>query len=212
MQRMIINLLTFYWDHKDLFDDYELPSQVTKQDYIDRLLLECGELELYITNPNILKYMIGSWSRGKLPEWEKIADIRDLEYNPIWNVDGTTTHEEKTTGSQDTAADRTRSENWTESEENTTTNFISADNSESWSNDTKTEFETDKSGNAGETITDSESVEHETVNTWTDTRSGNIGVTTTQKMMTEEKEFWENYDLYGYLIKEFKQEFCLQVF
>lgn len=253
MQRMIINLLTYYWDRPTLFDGWKLPKQVTdKQGLIDRLLFECGELEIYPTNPDLLEYMIGKWSTGKLPSWQKIADILDLEYNPIWNVDGVTTHTERTAGSQDTGADRnvtssgtiknngqedTREqigEEWSETESETTetVNSLSADNSSGWSNDTKTDFESTKNkdgekdtdrtenkthddtttDNRTEHTTDSENVTHETTNVWEDRREGNIGVTTTQHMMTEELEFWKGYDLYGYLVDEFRKEFCLLIY
>ena len=173
MQRMIINLLTYYWDRKTLFDNWVVPTQIVKQDLIDRLLVECGELELYITNPELLEYVIGTWSRGKLPIWQKIADILELEYNPIWNVDGKVVHTETTTGTQETEGNRnlnrgserdrnengTRkentqnsgtenySENYSENEQNETINTLSADNSSAWSNDTKTNYTGNKTGN-----------------------------------------------------------------
>lgn len=231
-----------------LFDNLVLPKHVVKNDFLERLMVEAGELEVYITRPEILKIAIGSWSRGKLPAWERIADIYDFEYNPIWNVDGEVVHsgshssESEDGRSSDRTYNRNRQETLdhsgssdseterseTKSEE--TISQLAADNAEGWSNDTKTTAETETEStentnatdrftdNTRETIgdtdttTDSGRSSSSGSDAWTEKRTGNIGVTMTQQMMTAEKNFWEKYDLYGYLINEFESEFCLMVY
>ena len=248
MQRMTITLMNMYQAENGLFDDLVLPKHVVKNDYLQRLMVEAGELEVYITRPEILKMAIGSWSRGKLPAWERIADIYDLEYNPIWNVDGEVVHsgthstesedDRNTERGIDREYNRSRNEtlNHEGSEDSsttrneTTTSQLAADNVESWSNDTKTVSDITESASKNdeaedvtrETIGDTDVTSDVTTDTgssrssgsdtWTERRTGNIGVTTTQKMMTEEYDFWNKYDLYGYLIIQFKREFCLLVY
>lgn len=196
MQRITATLINMYQWEPTLFDELQLPAAVNKDDYITRLLIDSGEQEVVITHPVIMKKAIGAWSRGKLPAWNKILNIESLEYNPIWNVDGETVHTGSRTGNV--------GENKSGETSETTTGQLSADNSSEWSNDTKstTEGSYEDNRQLNETGTDN----------WTEKRTGNIGVTTTQKMMNEEKDFWESWDPIGYLIREFTKEFCLLVF
>lgn len=41
---------------------------------------------------------------------------------------------------------------------------------------------------------------------------GNIGVTTSQQMLTSEIELWGGFNLYDYIIREFKKEFCILIY
>lgn len=204
MQRLIITLMNMYDADPTLLDQLALPSEIDRDDFIGRLMIDIGEQEVCITNPRIMKMGIGVWSRGRLPIWEKLIHVQDLEYNPIWNVDGTVTH----TGSRsdERQYDRDRTEDTSTDE--TTTGYISADNSELWSNDTKTE--TGREESVSEKIGDTESSSGN--DQWSERRTGNIGVTTTQKMLNEEVEFWSAYDIIRYIINDFAKEFCLLVY
>lgn len=212
MQRITVTLINMYQWEPTLFDGLQLPSAVNKEDFITRLLIDSGEQEVTITHPEVMKRAIGAWSRGKLPAWNKILNIESLEYNPIWNVDGETTHKGSRSDSRDYTRDRGETEEKTGETSETTTAQLSADNSENWSNDNKTETSGtyEENRNLSEKITDGETGKGS--DSWTEKRSGNIGVTTTQKMMNEEKAFWEDWDPVGYLIREFTREFCLLVF
>ena len=272
MQRITINLMNMYDADPTLLDQLVLPTQLDRDDFIGRLMIDIGESEVCITNPGIMKIAVGVWSRGKLPVWQKLANVLDFEYNPIWNVDGETAHSGSTTGNrsygrnrtdeetetytrernteeqgtQSTTATGSKSESetrtGTSTDSETTTGQISADNVETWSNDTKTvtektgstsnsgtveteaedESQTETSSTAEEQITDNRTRnEEENIadteqsrgsDSWTEKRTGNIGVTTTQKMMTEEVEFWQKYDIIGYIINQFAAEFCLLVY
>lgn len=208
MQRMTVTLMNMYDTDTTLLDEMALPTQVNKDDFLGRLMIDVGESEVCITNPRIMKIAIGVWSRGKLPMWNKLAAILDYDYHPIWNVDGETVH--TGSNSNDRTYGRERGQTIETEEDSTTTGYISADNSENWSNDTKTDYDMDRSEELGETISDTE--KQKGSDTWTDKRTGNIGVTTTQQMMREEKEFWENYDIVGYIINQFAHEFLLLVY
>jgi len=247
MQRLTINLLTMRRAESGLFDNLALPANVVKEDLVDRLLLELGELEVTYTNPLVMQDAIGFWSRTRKPIWEKIYNIMTYEYNPGWNVDGETWHEGESeshsegatsntgssteSGTKTNVRDRDQTDTFTGSKTDSgdTTNFISADNSAGWSNDTRQEYDSSETTNNSdiirEDITDTEtsnrtgsttgagtSEEDRTgAESWHEKRQGNIGVTTTQKLLTEEKELWENFDFYGYIIEDFKQEFCVML-
>lgn len=212
MQRMIQTLMNSWAYEPTLFDDLVLPEHVDTEQFLSRLMVKCGEMEVHITRPAILKQAIGFWSKSRKPIWDRFSAVQDFEYNPIWNVDGTVVH--SGTAEDQRTYGRGRSESGTETgtETSTTTGTLAADNSESWSNDTKTDYTASntRDNSVSETINDTE--EQQRSDDWTDRRTGNIGVTTTQKMLTEEMEFWQNYDLYDIIIKEFKQEFCIMLY
>ena len=200
MQRITATLINMYQWEPTIFEELQLPSAVNKDDFITRLLIDSGEQEVTITHPLVFKTAIGAWSRGKIAAWNKLLNIQSLEYNPIWNVDGEVQH----TGSRTDTRGQTETKNGETAD--TTTMQLSADNSEEWANDTRSasegSYSEDKNFNESGSGTDN----------WTEKRTGNIGVTTTQKMMNEEKAFWEEWDPVGYLIREFTREFCLLVF
>lgn len=111
MQRITITLMNLYDADTTLLDNLVLPDQIDRDDFIGRLMIDIGESEVYITNPRIMRIAIGAWSRGRLPVWKRLAAILDTEYNPIWNVDGETTHTGSNTGSRTYGRQRGLSEN-----------------------------------------------------------------------------------------------------
>ena len=267
MQRAILNLIAFYREDRELFNNLVVPSGVDKSDLVNRILVEIGELETVFTNPIILKESLGFWSRSRLPIWEKIYNMTLYEYNPIWNVDGETWHEgtseshstgtssgseeehqndtenwsDNKTENKTYSRDRTQTDSFTgsENESGETTNYLSADNSSSWSSDTKQDYTSGKSitnsdiinediadveqitGTGTKTGTKTGTGTRETSGTtkddqtgsdnWHELRQGNIGVTMTQQLLEAEKKLWENFDFYGYVIEEIKQQFCVLV-
>ena len=337
MQRATLTLLASINHHPALLDELVIPAALDRDSFINRLLLEQGEAEVMITNPEVMQPLVGFWSKTRLKSWEKLADMIGYEYNPIWNVDGEVWHEgeseshgtsagsstEQRTGGRTFTRDRdqtdtlvnqhndtrtpdltdaetkdltdtrtpnlteTRTPNLTETRQpnltetnspagmEQTTNFISADNSEGWSNDTRSETvysartdtkqttgteTTSATGNETKTETGTDTTKHtgtdttkhtgtetttggytdqdtlaedimDTENTtgsmtgattgqddregaesWHEKRQGNIGVTMTQQLLEAEKKLWEAYDVEGFIIKEFKNEFLLMVY
>ena len=231
MQRATIGMIAFYKQEPTLFDNFTLPAGIEKADLIDRMLLEIGEMETIYTNPLILKDAFGFWSRTRVKVWQKLYDIITYDYNPIWNVDGETWHQGNTeshgTQSGSSERDYTRSRTTQDvfaghvESASDTTNYISADNSSGWSNDTKTDFNgeeaTNNTDNVTEGITDNDDIstsgqdDRTGIDNWYEKRQGNIGVTMTQQLLEKEQELWENFDMYGYIIEEVKQEFCVML-
>ena len=100
----MLSILGLYNYDPSIFDDMQLPldenldeTLIDRQTLIDTICLQNAELELLYSDPLTLRKMIGLWSRTSAYTWEKLAKTLTLEYNPIWNKDGTITeHEEGT--------------------------------------------------------------------------------------------------------------------
>lgn len=86
---MILSILTMTEYDPDIWEDAVFPAEIDRDDMIDRICLDCAELELLYSDPDILKYMIRNWCRTEQHIWQKLADTLDLQYNPIYNLDVT---------------------------------------------------------------------------------------------------------------------------
>lgn len=86
---MMLSILSMTEYDPTIWDDLQIPTDLTKQDLIDKICIDCGELELLYSDPALLKYMIRNWSRTEMYIWQKLADTLNLEYNPIYNLDVT---------------------------------------------------------------------------------------------------------------------------
>ena len=91
-----------------LFDNFQIPAGVDKDNLIISLLSECAELEALYPSAPTFKKILGAWSANRLPSWERVKTALEEEYSSIEN---TNRFEDIT----DTT-DRTESgkENWTD--------------------------------------------------------------------------------------------------
>lgn len=234
-----LSLPGLYTYDNTVLDNLQLPEALDRETVIDNLLLDTVELELLYPDADMMKQAVGFWSKKRLPIWQKLYDTTVLEYNPIWNVDGTTREErtidqtrqysesgsdtrngsgsEHVTGNAESESDQETTGN-TLNKSNTFNSGAMIDNDKSESEGTgrttasgTTESQTARSDT--ETGT-SEKSGDETGNTQEileTERHGNIGVTTTQQMIREEREVVE-FDVIQYIIDDFKSRFCLLVY
>lgn len=181
--RALLSIIALYKAKPDLFDDMLIPSGLNRQALIDELCMDCGELNLILDNPDILKIALNRWSSTRIDIWNHLYETTQYKYNPIWNKDGVITETEIMVSKS--------------SMDGTDTDETSAYNSTAYQPNNKTTIDHDTTGEAN--------VER------TRTEQGNIGITTTQQMIKEEREIAE-YSLYKQIIDEFKRRFCIMVY
>ena len=202
-----------------LFDSATFPERLDRQTLIDSIILECGELGLYYTNPEYMQKAVAAWSKRRVRIWDEMIDTTEYEYNPIWNKDGVFTEHRTDTrkrdGTEKTDDTAKGTGKTTVKTDDETIDQVAGYNSSSWSNSAKTTLD-------GNTVTNAEYS-----NTGSGTRKtddneegeytlereehGNIGVTTTQQMIKEQREVID-YDVYGIIADEFKSYFCILVY
>lgn len=91
----MISILGLYNYDPTIFDDLTIPTDddnvplFDKSALVDIICMQNAELSLLYTRPSTMKSMIGLWSASSQYTWEKLGNILKLEYNPIWNKDGT---------------------------------------------------------------------------------------------------------------------------
>ncbi len=208
-----------YQVRSDLFDWFSLPEGVQKGVLITELLGEIGELESLYTDPDVLKSLIGAWSDHRLYTWTELYKTTQYEYNPIWNKDGTITEtEERTLGVVGNEKKDIKSDASTNSEstaDGTSLHEVygyNSSNAEPADKDTThSEAETDvtstdkTTSNADTTRDEDEKIVR------TREEHGNIGVTSTQSMIREQRDVVQ-FDIYDFIIQDFKGRFCLLVY
>ena len=67
---MLVSIVTMSENYPEIWDDFQVPDHVDRQTVIDSILIGCAEMELLYSDPDILKYMIKTWTRKDLPVWE----------------------------------------------------------------------------------------------------------------------------------------------
>lgn len=124
-----MSYLGLFQNNSSLFDGMELPEGMNRRFVINRLLLETSELETLYHDAKTAQFAITNWAYCRKPIWDKLYSTEKLEYNPIWNVDGTETitgtdsrisenaqkRSRELEGSEDTSDSSRDSENMTDS-------------------------------------------------------------------------------------------------
>ena len=236
-----MDLVGLYNYDQTLLDSLTLPEDLEdKRDIIkENILLETAERELIYPDVTFLKYAIGIWSQKQSPIWEELYKTTQYEYNPIWNVDGTTvedrdlegtdylTDDHTTTRTHTDTITRTHNDTMETTYDNgsTTKDTVYAFNSST--GDPSDEVRVDNDGTTTDahtgTITDAHTGsitdkdtgtrKHDTSDsgTVTTTRTGNIGVTSTQSLILEQREVVK-LNVIDVIIKDFADRFCLKVY
>ena len=155
---------------------------------IDSILSECAELEIIYPDPDMIKQMIALWSARELPVWERIYKAVTAEYNPLENYNRKETWADTDIGSASGSSNAT------------STNKVVGYNDTAFTNH-------DQNTGTGSSNSSSrlESRHNGTV-------SGNIGVTTSQEMLEQELDVAPRTDIYSYIVRSFKNRFCLMVY
>ena len=220
MMGATLSFLGLYRADDQLFSMLQVPAGINKDLLIDNLLLDSAELEVIYPDPEFMKNALGIYSGRQVKVWENLAKTFNLEYNPIWNVDGKVTEKETRDLQHADSGSEKRSGSETESGSGSNNGTLTVEragfNSSSYGADEKqttastaasniTRSDTDQKTDS-RSGTDTGTIQRETV------RTGNIGVTTTQQMLREEMDIRPKLNIYSYIIEDLKSRFCLLVY
>lgn len=190
-----LSILGLFKADPDIFGEMQLPAGLRKQDFIDLLLAECAELEVLYPEPMLMRQLITSWSYTRVSSWEKMYKSTMLEYNPLENydryetwedVDGSTGNSSTTGSTSGSGTDKIAGYDSGKLVDRASQNASTQDN-------TKVNSSSERRGNHTGHV------------------HGNIGVTTPAQMIAGEREIYK-YDVYAYIMHEFKQRFLLLVY
>lgn len=227
MMRATMDIIALYNYDNNLFSGMSLPTQVDRATLVDNLLMECAELELLYTSHDFMQSAINAWSAKQLPVWVELAKTLEYEYNPIWNKDYHVSRREDRSfrGTEDVTTNTDDDSSYSGSTTGTNTGSgtdlhtvygfnsnTDAPESKDTTNNTVT-----SSGTASSTDNRDirETIDRDTTDTGNikneDWERGNIGVMSTQDLIKQQREVVQ-FNLIDYIIKDFKNRFCLGVY
>lgn len=185
---------------KDLFTDVVLPQDLDKDVLVNKLDWSCGDMYCYYQIPSRFKERMVQWFNIEMyPNFKKMTDVLNAEYNPIHNYDR---NEEwidnnKTTNDLDSTT--------TVNSHGNTTNDVSAYDSATYSPQDYSESE-EHGGTTIDSLSTIQSNGGHKGHLY-----GNIGVTTTQQMIEAELNL-RKMNIYDEIVKMFEKTFMIQVY
>lgn len=210
------------WDSTCL-DSMVVPDGIDKTDVINCILERFGNQTLAHPDPGYMYHYVGTWSKRRLPIWEKLLASTQFEYNPIWNFDRTESYTDKTehnvlgttdvktqgtgTASQDGSVDRSE----------VSEQKVSAENVSSYQPDARTDnginetSTTSATSSSSETNSGRNTVDEDTTVSHEARLTGNIGVTTTQQMIEAERKV-VRYSVIEEIAEDYRDTFCLSIY
>lgn len=86
-----LSILGLYSANPDLWNDMVVPEGLSVEDVSQAIMLYDAELNVLYPDPDFMQLAIQLWSKTRLHAWERIYKALTEDYDPLWNVDGTTT-------------------------------------------------------------------------------------------------------------------------
>lgn len=218
-----LSTLGLYNYDKTIFDGLNVPDGMDKETLVSKILMDTAELEVIYTDPATLKFAISNWSSVCQRVWEELEATFHYDYNPIHNYDReeiyTDTEKVQRVENEDHTINYESSGSNNANQSGNTDNMRSVFgfNSESAANAEKNEgqfsSDTDTSYNDERKDTGTRSTDGNTDRTFVHSAHmlGNIGVTTTQQMIDAQRETVQ-FNLYDYIVTDYKNRFCLLVY
>ena len=209
--RATLSMIGLYnWD-PSIFDTMELPAGLDRDTVISAILLDSMDLEVLYPDPEYMKYALANYSKRRIDVWNKLYSTTKLEYNPIWNKDGTITENENIDRSRDATGSTYDSSTGDSSTRGQTDEFVYGFNESSPAQSGRTtENQSTHASDSGQ----SSSSENESGNenrSYTRKEQGNIGITTTQQMIKEEREV-DDFSIIDYIVKDILHKMCILVY
>ena len=217
-----ISIMGLYQYDPTIFDGLEMPRKedlrnkeylvtgikpLDKQLFIDHLCISLAEISLVYSDPDVVRYMISTWSRVNYDRFLSLWETLLYKYNPIWNKDGVILETRDLTFTDD--EDTTGHVHSTGTSDGTVDDNVTGYDSNTYSPNTQTVQDIDTSSTADHSGTrdllrrDTGTIERK--------ETGNIGVTTTQEMLKAQRDIVD-FNIYDYMTNEFKREFCVMVY
>lgn len=199
------NLIVF---DESIFDGFNDIPDIDKDVLIDTIMMYYGERQALYPDADVMKRAVVMWVKRWKTNIARLWRVNVIEYNPIWNKDGTIT-EVRTPDiiKQNDTNGEARSD--------TSGNAETINDRQGFNSDEFNPVTRDKSTDTGvsSSKTKGVSVETETgTETIVRTEGGNIGVTKTQEMIMDEWQLWSVNNFYNEVAAMFARDFVLAIF
>lgn len=217
--RSTMSVMGLYEYDNTIFDDFAIPEGMDKEVLTGNILMELAELEVVYPNPVVMKTAVRLWSNSCLRVWQQLFDTTQYDYNPLINSDRDTIYTESVTRDTKTDNIETRDIGTTGTGQNAANGSdiqsVSGYNSEDFTDaektvtqqDVNTTSETTENGTVSNDGSEKETVTRQ----WGEHQEGTIGVITTQDMIEKQRNVVK-FNIYDYILTDFKNRFCILVY
>ena len=204
----IITLQSLLTINENIFNAFSTIENIESDVLIDTIMMNYGDRAAIYPDADLMEHAVQIWVKRWTKNIERLWRVYVVEYNPIWNKDGTITetrtpnitkHSEtngsaksKTKGTAEVIDDR---QGFNSSE------YVPVTRNQS---DDKGSTKSSTYGTSTETETGTESIVR--------TEGGNIGVTKTQEMIKDEWDLWAVNNFYNTVATMFAREFVIALF
>lgn len=204
----IITLQSLLMINENIFNAFNTIENIESDVLIDTIMMNYGDRAAIYPNADIMEHAVQIWVKRWAKNIERLWRVYVVEYNPIWNKDGTTTETRTpniTKHSESIGSASSETEGSTEVVDDRQ-GFNSSEYVPVTRNQSDDEGSTESStyGTTTETETGTE--------TFTRTEGGNIGVTKTQEMIKDEWNLWAINNFYNSVAAMFAREFVIALF
>lgn len=204
----IITLQSLLMINENIFNAFNTIENIESDVLIDTIMMNYGDRAAIYPNADIMEHAVQIWVKRWAKNIERLWRVYVVEYNPIWNKDGTITETRTpniTKHSETIGSASSETEGSTEVVDDRQ-GFNSSEYVPVTRNQSEDEGSTESStyGTATETETGTETI--------TRTEGGNIGVTKTQEMIKDEWDLWSINNFYNSVAAMFAREFVIALF
>lgn len=231
-----------------VFEGVEVPAPLNRDMVISAIMVRCGLLTPIYNDPDVFRSATSYWFNSKQWTFEHLIKVIQAEYSPIENVDrydeqtrsngstetlsgNSTDTQSGTSKVQDSGSDTKRYDEQKDySGVDSTTNTVSAFNSEGFQNDSKIELahgesidtdstdtttygkKTDSTSSSSTTRNNSETKSMSGNDSFTQHMHGNIGITTNQQLINQELELLAKFDVYKFIAEQFENDNMIMLY
>lgn len=234
-----LTIFGLYEHNPEIFSAMAVPTQLVKEDVIAEILAECSDFALIYPDYDIMKMLIGVWSRNERLIWQRLAESEEIEYNPIENYDryeesnrsvvnnsrGSVKGNATSVQADEQKTDRTGTAVGSTQNGSTQTNGQTACDSNTFKDTSRAIVDGEQSsqtmtgdtskGSSVSTGASERKDESENESAGNEAFSshihGNIGVTQAADMLERYREV-SKFCTVDYIVNSFKQRFCVQVY
>ena len=225
--RASITIQGLYEFNNNIFDYFYIPDGINKDDLITLILSETLSFEILYPSPEVMRNLIGVWSRKMLPIWQDLYNSTQLDYDFMRNydlyedvkegVDRSSTSNVNDTGASTETYHNTDTTTYGGTQENVQS--VSGFNTETWANANKA-----NATSGGSDTTNTNSTDGKTSNNTTNAsgkeeqdrdlnrhKYGLLGGVRPATMIKDYRSI-SDYSVYDVILSDFIQKFCLMVY
>lgn len=179
-----MSIYGLYYYRPDIFDDMLIPEELDRDTVISNILMECAEMTMLYPDADMMKEAIGYWSKARINVWNRMAQVLFADYDPFINIKR---DETRTILYEPDLADS-----------GTSVNSVNAWNDINGTERDSTTVNSTQKGSAKTT---------ETLHV-----EGDSAITDAQDVAKKEFELRDRYEIYDYIVNDFRSRFCLMIY